>query len=195
MSDATTAATSPAAFERRYRSASDPWNFASSPYERAKYEVTVAALSRTRYTSAYEPGCAIGELTALLAPRCDRLLATDIAPTAVARARHRCAAFSNVRIECADVLEMPPNQKFDLIMLSEIGYYFDVHTLAVLARRLSVALEVDGELVAVHWLGQSADHVLHGDEVHQILREQLSVSRALSERHPLFRLDTWRKLR
>ena len=185
--------TSPEAFERRYQSDTDPWEFASSPYERAKYEATVAALSRTYYPQAWEPGCSIGELTARLAPRCGTLLATDVAPTAVARARKRCAAFANVRIECATVLNVPRHHSWDLIVLSEIGYYFDVETLADLAWQLAGALGSGGEILAVHWLGESDDHALHGDEVHEVLRANLLMPQLLSERHPGFRLDSWRK--
>ncbi|MEP7246810.1 MAG: SAM-dependent methyltransferase [Gammaproteobacteria bacterium] len=187
-------ATSAIAFERLYQSAPDPWNFASSDYEQAKYAVTVAALSHTRYARAYEPGCSIGELTARLAPRCDRLLSTDIAPTAVVRARERFAGSPHVHVECADILDTPRSQTFDLIVLSEIGYYFDAQTLAALALRLEQVLEPVGEIVAVHWLGHSADHVLHGDEVHKILLDNLSLIHVQSERHTGFRLDTWWKI-
>jgi hypothetical protein len=71
-------------FEGRYRLSEDPWNFRSSSYERAKYTMTVAALSRERYVSGFEPGCSIGELTALIAPHCARLLAMDVSPSAAA---------------------------------------------------------------------------------------------------------------
>ena len=33
-------------FEARYQRDEDPWNFASSPYEQAKYDRTLAALGR-----------------------------------------------------------------------------------------------------------------------------------------------------
>ena len=35
--------------------------------------------------------------------------------------------------------------------------------------RAVASLEAGGDLVAVHWRGPSADHVLGGDEVHEIL--------------------------
>jgi cyclopropane fatty-acyl-phospholipid synthase-like methyltransferase len=193
VKDASADPCSPAAFERRYRSDADPWEFASSPYERAKYEVTVASLSRTHYPQAWEPGCSIGELTAGLAPRCGTLLATDVAPTAVAQARKRCAAFANVRIECADVLNVPRHHLWDLIVLSEIGYYFNAETLADLAWQVSGALDSGGEIVAVHWLGESDDHALHGDEVHEVLRANLLMPQLLSQSHAGYRLDSWRK--
>src|SRR6478609_8966907 len=56
-------------FERVYREADDPWRFASSPYEAAKYAATLAAVPRARYRNAFEIGCSIGVLTERLAGR------------------------------------------------------------------------------------------------------------------------------
>ena len=181
----------PEAFEQRYCRQWDPWHFRTSAYERARYEAILNALPRNRYAFAFEPGCSIGELTALLAPRCDQILATDISATAVDRARQRCAIFQHVRIECADVrasvLATPP----DLIVLSEIAYYFDVHELARLAVQLGEALSAGGTLVAVHWLGDSADHVLHGDEAHEVLLRSLPLRHEAGRRDSGFRVDRW----
>jgi hypothetical protein len=54
-------------FEALYHGNPDPWNFVGSAYERARYAATLAALPKSSYTSAFEPGCSIGELTARLA--------------------------------------------------------------------------------------------------------------------------------
>lgn len=180
-----------AAFERRYCERSDPWDFRTSSYERNRYQTTVAMLPRARYENALEPGCSIGELTALLAPRCGRLLATDVSATAVERARQRCASFGHVRIECADVRDLALKPAFDLIVLSEIAYYFDERELARLATRWGNALRRGGNLLAVHWLGASPDHILHGDHVHKILLQNLPLEYELGERHQGFRLDRW----
>ena len=181
------------AFENRYREHDDPWNYRLSSYERAKYDTTVKALSRERYVSAFEPGCSVGELTAMLAPRCDRLFAIDISPTAVKRARARCGEFNNIRVECMDLRAALPGGPFDLIVLSEVGYYFDVPTLTDLATRLNESLSPGGELIAVHWRGHSPDHILHADEVHRVLSQRLALQPAQEERHPGFRIDTWLK--
>jgi hypothetical protein len=84
-----------------------------------------------------------------------------------------------------------PEGPFDLIVLSEIGYYFRAPDLRRLADRLLTCLADGGEFVAVHWLGHSADHLLHGDEVHCILAEQLALHWVRGERHRDFRLDSW----
>src|SRR5271154_965924 len=103
MNDSLSYAVSAEAFETRYREEPDPWNSRASPYERGKYKVTIDSLSRTRYGSAFEPACSVGELSAMLASRCGSLLATDVSPTAVERASQRVAALKNVRVECADL--------------------------------------------------------------------------------------------
>jgi SAM-dependent methyltransferase len=188
-------AVSQAAFEAKYRDSSDPWQFAASPYERHRYAATLLSLTRARYSRAFEPGCSVGVLTAALAVRCDALLAYDIAPTAVRLARQRCAGFPNVRIDQGDVAESVPQGLFDLIVFSEIGYYFTAAALAELVRTLSMRMVRGGEFVAVHWRGESEDHVLHGDRVHAIASETLEqqFTRLKQERFPEFRLDVWRR--
>src|SRR5277367_968276 len=149
-----------AVYEAKYRQSGDPWNFAGSHYERDRYEVTLRSLMRTRYRCAFEPACSIGVLTAGLAVRCDELRAIDIAPSAVAMARKRCAAFPGVSISCADLASQCPEGPFDLIVFSELGYYFTEAQLTRIAESLSAALEAGGELISVHWLGDSEDHLL-----------------------------------
>jgi SAM-dependent methyltransferase len=188
-----TKACAPEAFEQRYRLDPDPWGFATSAYERERYAITLESLTRDRYVNAFEPACSIGELTALLAPRCDRLLATDVSPTAVEKARRRCAEFDNVRVECRDLRSAALDTPLDLIVLSEVAYYFEVGQLEVISHRLAAALGTGGTLLAVHWLGVSVDHVLHGDEAHEILQRSLPLRHVIAQRHREFRLDLWRR--
>src|ERR1700722_11736567 len=99
---------SKAFFEARYQAASDPWEFASSDYELARYQATLASLSRGCYRRGYEPGCSVGVLPAGLAQRAERLIACDISDTAVARAKERCRKFSHVEIYQGDAAAGPP---------------------------------------------------------------------------------------
>jgi trans-aconitate methyltransferase len=188
-----TTACLPEAFEERYRTDPDPWRFATSTYERERYAITLESLTHDRYTNAFEPGCSIGELTVLLAPRCDRLLATDVSPTAVEKARQRCTGYDNVLVECGDVRTVALDEPLDLIVLSELAYYFEAQQLEVISHRLAGALDEGGTLLAVHWLGESADHVLHGDEAHAILLRSLPLRHVIAKRYPGFRLDLWRR--
>jgi len=180
-------------FESRYLETPDPWRFASNPYELERYRATLDALSAPRYHSVYEPGCSVGVLTEALAGRCGRLLACDIAPSAVQQARARCAALTHVEIIVADVDDIPAGASFDLIVFSEIGYYLSVARLRAVAGHLAEHLAPAGEFVAVHWLGESADHVLHGDDVHEQLGATLPCHWVSGRRHPGFRIDSWKK--
>ena len=54
-------------FETMYAEREDPWEFASSQYERDRYAAIVRALGNRRYRRAFEPGCSIGILTPQLA--------------------------------------------------------------------------------------------------------------------------------
>ena len=180
-------------FEAQYRASPDPWRFACSPYELQRYQATLSALSQPSYERAFEPGCSVGVLTAALASRCRSVLACDIAQSAVSLARARCKEFSHVTIVQGDVAETIPRQAFDLIIFSELGYYFSAPVLHDVALRVAGHLEPGGEFIAVHWLGRSADHVLHGDQVHAVLADSLPFEPTTRRRYTGFRIDSWRR--
>jgi SAM-dependent methyltransferase len=183
--------TSPEFFEAKYRSDPDPWHFADSHYEQLRYAATVAALDNEWFERAFEPGCSIGILTQQLAPFCGELIAIDISETAAASAAARCRALANVRISQGSLPADMPTGTFDLIVLSEIGYYYDSDALQSLAASLAALLNRDGVLLAVHWLGESPDHLLSGDQVHAILAEVPILQPVFSKRYAGFRLDKW----
>jgi len=182
---------SAASFEARYRAEPDPWAFATSFYEIRRYEITMACLPRPRFRRAFEPACANGELTRRLSERCDRVEALDCSPTAVARARARCADRPGVAVALGELPADWPPGAFDLVVLSELGYYFDRAELAALRGAAVRALAPDGVLVGVHWLGASPDHVLSGDEVHEALNEAPELAPLAAYRDDGFRLDVW----
>jgi SAM-dependent methyltransferase len=181
------------AFEARYQKHDDPWHFASSTYELRRYQTTLSALTRDSYHTVYEPGCSVGVLTERLARLSRHVIATDFAPSAVAQARARCADLPNVDILCASVARYVPEAPLDLVVFSEIGYYFDPAELARIGNALAERLNHDGEFLAVHWLGHSPHHVMHGDTVHETLREVLPLEWLKGERYSQFRIDSWRK--
>ena len=182
-------------FEQLYATSPDPWDFANSDYEAAKYAATLAALPRDRYSDALEIGCSIGVLTQLLAGRCDRLIALDAAEGALATARSRCAALPGVDLRRMAVPGDWPEGSFDLIMLSEVVYYFDRPDLIRLVDRVRQSLAPAGDVVLVHWTGQT-DYPLHGDEAAELFIAGtagfLAVTR--QERAVRYRLDVLRRL-
>jgi 2-polyprenyl-3-methyl-5-hydroxy-6-metoxy-1,4-benzoquinol methylase len=189
-----TDATSPLFFDRKYRRNADPWNFATSEYEKARYATILRVLNGRRYSRGFEPGCSIGVLSAQLATQCDRLECIDISPAAISMARERCRNLANTTFSCVSVLDFASPGPFDLIVFSEIGYYFNAETLSALAQRLVSRLSSDGVLLAEHWLDASEDHVLSGQRVHEILSNTPALRHQHGEIHPHFQLDRWRRL-
>jgi trans-aconitate methyltransferase len=178
-------------FEKKYLEKADPWDFASSDYERSRYTTIVEALSDRRYTHTFEPGCSVGVLTEQLASISERVDAIDISPTAVKQACDRCAALSNVHISCGTLPDDIPPGGFDLVLFSEIGYYFEPGDLREVLATLLAHMQHGGTLLAAHWLGLSADHLLTGDAVHEVIDSVDGLDRVHSERHAGFRLDRW----
>ena len=105
-------------FDAVYEAASDPWGFEDRWYEQRKYAISLALLPERRYRSAFEPGCSIGVLTAMLAGRCDRLLSCDVAEAAVRAAAGRTADLPQVRVERREVPRQWPAGRFDLVVFS-----------------------------------------------------------------------------
>jgi len=178
-------------FEQMYAATPDPWSFETRWYDNRKHDLTVAALPRPRYRSAFEPGCSTGALTARLAPRCDALLAVDGVESAVATASRRLAAEPHVTVARARMPQEWPARTFDLIVLSELGYYFDDRDLDTLLARTLTALEPGGDLVAVHWRRPVAEHARPGDEVHARLAATPGLERTAEHREADFVLEVY----
>jgi trans-aconitate methyltransferase len=180
----------PAYFDAVYASDPDPWRFASSVYERNKYASTLAALPKPRYSRGLEIGCSIGVLTRELAARCDSIVAVDVAQAPLIEARRRCAGLPNARFEQMFVPEQWPDGAFDLILLSEVVYYLQTQDVTRLALRVIQSLAPGGDVVLVHWTGET-DYPLTGDEAAGLflgaIDDAAQVER--TDRHADFRLD------
>ncbi|HEU5028316.1 MAG TPA: class I SAM-dependent methyltransferase [Spirillospora sp.] len=175
----------PGYFDAMYADDADPWGFASRWYERRKYALSLALLPRPRYGDAFEPGCSIGVLTAGLAGRCDRLLACDGAEAAVEQARWRAPG---ARVERRVMPRDWPGGRFDLIVLSELLYYFDDADLARVLELAAASLRPGGTVLAVHWRHPVAAYPKSGDEVHAALAD-LPLTTAASHCETDFRAD------
>jgi hypothetical protein len=185
-------------FEERYSATADPWNFATSPYELERYRLVVEQLSPVVYRRCFEPACSIGVLTEMLAPHAREIVACDASETAVRVARGRLRAHGNVKLQVATLPEWWPPGTFDLIVLSELGYYWDEEGWSAMIDRFVGSIDEDGaDVVAAHWLGQSDDHLLSGPVVHEIITARLGEPVARFE-HPAaepdvgFVLAKWR---
>jgi SAM-dependent methyltransferase len=180
----------PGYFDALYAKNPDPWGFETSAYEAAKYAASIAALGGRQYPEALEVGCSIGVLTAQLAPCCDRLLATDVAQAALARAQLRCAALPGVRFGLSTLPAMPPAGRFDLVVLSEVLYYFETADIVRLAAAVRGLATPGADILLVHWLGPTPDYPQTGDGAVAAFEAALgSVIVKRRERTDRYRLD------
>jgi SAM-dependent methyltransferase len=189
------ASITPEYFEEMFRQTEDPWELETSTYEREKYAHTIGVLGSRTYENALEIGCAKGVLTQMLAPHCDKLLAVDVSPTALRAARARCAAIDHVSFARMAFPGLAPAPSFDLVVLSEVAYYWSDPDLLEAARWLGSHVTPNGEVLLVHWTG-ATDYPQSGDEAVLKLRTMLDtrVEVIAADRMPHYRLDLWRLL-
>jgi predicted TPR repeat methyltransferase len=182
-------------FEGIFASDDDPWGLASSDYEAAKFEATHDALADRRYARALEIGCAHGVLTANLVGLCDTLLAVDISSKALAKARDRVGDRAGVELaQMAFPKETPEGPPFDLVILSEVAYYWGVVDLDRASEWLRGGVATDGRIILVHYIGET-DYPHSGDEAVETLWNDLQGDFVVekAERHERYRLDLWRR--
>lgn len=180
-------------FEGIFAHDDDPWSLASSAYEEAKFAHTTAVLGDRSYATALEIGCAHGVLTHHIAPFCVDLLSIDISAKAIEYARNRCRDLAQVRFkQLAFPLETPSVVPLDLVLLSEVVYYWSDADVMAAGAWLRTHVRPGGRILLVHWTG-ATDYPQTGDAAVDKLRAALGdpiiVERA--QRTTSYRLDLW----
>ncbi len=174
-----------------YAESDDPWRISTGWYEQRKRALTMDALPHRHFGTVLEPGCSNGELTVLLASRCDRLLAWDVVPDAVARTTRRTAALPHVSVHLGGVPDYWPDEPADLVVLSEVGYYLDETDLTRTLDAATTALGEAGTLLAVHWRRDAPDYPLTGDRVHDVIRDRPELTRLAGYQDDDFLLEVF----
>ncbi|WP_229052350.1 trans-aconitate 2-methyltransferase [Aeromicrobium sp. Leaf350] len=180
--------TAPEYFTDMYARSADPWHLGEREYEHRKYGITVASLPHRSYGRAFEPGCSIGLLTALLAPRCDELLATDAVAAPLEQAR-RTVPDPHVRFEQASLPHEWPDGELDLVVLSEVLYFLSAEARAQVRARVLEGLSAEGHLVVVHWRHPFDEADCTGDDAHRELGDEPGLTTIVSHVEDDFRLE------
>lgn len=178
-------------FDALFARSEDPWDLRGRWYEGRKRALVLACLPRQRYQRGYEPGCANGELSALLAPRCGHLLISDGSDAALGLARTRTQGFPQVTARRAWLPDEWPHERFDLIVLSEFAYYLGAAEIDRLVDAARGSLRKGGAIVACHYRPRIGGCTSDGDDVHRRLaaRLDLPLMTELVERD--FRIGVW----
>ena len=160
-------------FETLHADRDDPWGFETRWYEERKRAVLLASLPARDYGSVLEVGCSTGVLTLELAARVREggsVLGIDLSAHAVERAEARLSAHPEASALRMRVPEEWPDGRFDLVVISEIGYYLDPAELTAVVERVLGSLTADGAVVLCHWRHPVEGRSETGDSVHAAVR-------------------------
>ena len=144
----------------------DFWSFESSEYERARCARLLAILDGRRYARALEIGCGAGYFTRLLTSVADQIVAFDIAPAAIARARTLGADLQTVEFRVANAMdyEWRTDGTWDLIVCSEaicyLGWLYSFFDIAWFAAELFAATRSGGRLLLANTMDEVGDKLL-----------------------------------
>ena len=175
-------------FDRMYDEGDDPWQLAGSFYEERRRALVLGLLGCRRHRRALEIGCADGRLTKALLQRCDDVVAFDTSHRAVTAARARAP---RATVEQGMAPTDLPSGPFDLVLLSEVGYFLSPLELVETLRRCEAALAPGGEIVLCHWQHPTRDVPLDGQLVHEQAASMLSTGHRASYVDEDLRIDAW----
>ena len=166
----------------------DPWLLDSSFYEQRRLALVLACLGRERYRSALEIGCSTGQLSNMLADRADDVTGLDVSAAAIRIARRR---FPGVRWSLGAAPGDIPDGRYDLIVLSEIGYFLDGPDLLTTLRTARRLKRCGGEIVLAHWRLPTSGIPLDGELVHRQAAAVLDVPLRASYRDADLLIEVW----
>ncbi len=142
----------------------DPWKFETSEFEQAKYDREITILRGRRYPRALEIGCGAGAFTRRLARQADGILALDISPSAIDRAR--AIGISSVDFRVANIMDYNPRAEgpWDLVVMNEticyLGWLYSFFDVAWLAAELFAASREHGQMLMANTCGGVEDYLL-----------------------------------
>jgi SAM-dependent methyltransferase len=144
----------------------DFWDEEPSALEEEAHRHQVALLATQRYRNVLEIGCGPGRFTRRLAEIADRVVAVDVAPVAIARARASDAGPATVEFRLANVmdLDLRTEPSWDLVVLSEtiyeLGWLYPLFDVSWLASELFAATAPRGRLLMANTYASDGEHLL-----------------------------------
>ncbi len=150
-------------FEDRWR-AGDPWDLETSVLDQQSYARQLELIGDRRYGRVLEIGCAAGAFTRRLAPLADRILAVDVAPSAIERARGNVPA--KVEFRVGDIMELDPIREgpWDLVVMSEtiyyVGWLYTFFQLGWLAEQLFESTRPGGRFLMANTYGDASHSLM-----------------------------------
>jgi hypothetical protein len=119
-------------------------------------------------------------------------VATDLIPAALSVAAARLGDATHVAFEELVIPHQWPAGQFDLVVLSEIAYYFDQADLEVVLRRVLDSTDEGAHVVGVHWRGET-DYPLSGDRAHAVIARTAGFVPLVHHLEADLVLDVWER--
>ena len=144
----------------------DPWELETSDFEKAKYEQEIRILSGKHYERVLELGCGAGAFTRRLAGVASRILALDVSPTAISRARRLGLGLNGVEFRVQNIMDFKPGTvgPWDLIVINEticyLGWLYTFFDVVWFATELFNATRDGGQLLMANTSGGVDDYLL-----------------------------------
>jgi SAM-dependent methyltransferase len=139
----------------------DFWEFETSEYERARFARTIEVLQGARFPRCVELGCGAGYFTRLLAPHVDRLVAYDIAPSAIERARAAAGPTSAIDFRAGNAMDYAwrADGAWDLLVMNDticyLGWLYSFFDIAWFVSEIHEAIRPGGRFLMANTMDKA----------------------------------------
>lgn len=137
-------------FELKYLRG-NPYSVEMSPQDIEKFNLAFDHINERRYDSILEIGCGDGYFLQIYFPLSEtRILATDISKLALKMAKERLGDQRNIEFRQFDLLVDDLDERFDLVICSEVLCYFTLEQLVSIIPKILRCLKENGILLSIH---------------------------------------------
>jgi len=160
-------------FAGRYDSrVGDSWSYTTDPAHEMRLQRILNALSPLAGKRVLELGCAEGFITREMAKQAARVVACELSPLAAERTRISCDGLP-VQIIAGDIRSCLPDEKFDLILASDVFYYLTSDELSRVVRSLAQRGDTDCRLIMANEWNGSYSQLTSPDQIIKTISDTL----------------------
>jgi SAM-dependent methyltransferase len=144
----------------------DVWDFDTSEFERSRWERLIQILEGARYPRTLELGCGAGHFTRLLTRLADHIVAFDIAPSAIAKARAAEADGTIIDYRVGNAMDYGwrADVPWDLVVMNEticyVGWLYPFFDVAWFASEIHAAVRPGGRFLLANSMDEQYDKLL-----------------------------------
>ena len=152
-------------FDERWRRG-NPSELEASELDQSSHARQIELLADRRYGRVLQLGCGGGSFTLKLAPIADHVVAVDMAPLAIARARALGLDPATVDFRVANIMDYNPRVEgpWDLVVMNEtiydLGWLYPLFDVGWLASELFAATNEGGRFLMANTYGAEKEYLL-----------------------------------